>query len=67
MTHTNRKDGTGMMTSYVVAYRESKDDLYPVKYYATYAESAQDAADQVRFWSADNVVTEVFKKVKNWK
>ena len=32
-----------------------------------YAESAQDAADQVRFWSADNVVTEVFKKVKNWK
>ena len=56
-----------MMTSYVVGYRESKDDMYPVKYYATYAESAQDAADQVRFWSADNVVTEVFKKVKNWK
>lgn len=56
-----------MMTSYVVAYRESKDDLYPVKFYATYAESAQDAADQVRFWSENSVVLEVFKAVKNWK
>ena len=56
-----------MMTSYVVGYRVSDDDLYPVQYYATYAESPQDAADQVRFWSVNNVVTEVFKKVKNWK
>ena len=56
-----------MMESYVVAYRKSKNDQYPVKYYATWAESAQDAVDQVRFWSADNVVVEVFKEVKNWK
>lgn len=56
-----------MMTSYVVGYSESPDDLMPVKYYATFAESAQDAADQVRFWSENNVVVEVFKEVKNWK
>ena len=55
------------MTSYVVGYWVSGDDLYQVQYYATYAESAQDAADQVRFWSVDNVVVEVFKKVNNWK
>lgn len=55
------------MASYVVGYRESKDDLYPVKYYATYAESAQDAADQVRFWWYECTVLEVFKEVKNWK
>lgn len=56
-----------MMTSYVVGYRESPDDTYQMKYYATYAESAQEAADIVRFQSIDNVVVEVFKEVKNWK
>lgn len=56
-----------MMTSYVVGYRVSDDDMYPVQYYATHAESAQGAADIVRFDMSAYQVTEVFKKVKNWK
>ena len=53
------------MTSYVVGYIEH--ECGEVKYYATYAESAQEAADIVRFDMSAYQVTEVFKKVKNWK
>ena len=53
------------MITWVVGYVEYPEG--PEKFYDTYAESAQEAADIVRFWSADNVVVEVFKKVKNWK
>ena len=53
------------MTSWVVEYIEYAAG--PVKYYATYAETAQEAADTVRFDAAAFQVLEVFKKVKNWK
>lgn len=52
------------MNSYVVRYM---DESGHINFYATYAESAEDAADQVLFDIGAYEVLEVFKKVKNWK
>lgn len=54
-----------IMKTWVVGYVEYPEG--PEKFYATYAESAQEAADIVRFDMSAYQVTEVFKKVKNWK
>lgn len=53
------------MTSWVVGYVEYPEG--PEKWYSLYAESAQEAADTVRYDLAPYQVLEVFKKVKNWK
>jgi hypothetical protein len=53
------------MTSWVVGYVEYLDG--PEKFYATFAESAQEAADTVRRERKPFGVLEVFEKVKNWK
>lgn len=53
------------MKTWVVGYVEYPEG--PEKFYDTYAESAQEAADNVRYDLAPYQVIEVFKKVKNWK
>lgn len=53
------------MKSWVVGYKKDKEG--PEKWYCLYAESAQEAADIVRYDFDPCEVIEVFKKVKNWK
>ena len=54
-----------IMISWVVGYIEYPEGQE--KWYSLYAESAQEAADNVRYDLAPYQGIEVFKKVKNWK